>query len=215
MARWGSCDYRQLQKLRDNLKKLQDADMRQFCTDASRELAARLLALVIPRTPVGKKPTLKQLGGDGAKKTFKVKGASGKSRTMLSREGAILEQYWDGYMGGTLRRGWTAKTEAEAEGGTGRGSASDGVRYAQSLPVTQAGGAYQVTVTNPVHYASYVEFGHRQKPGRYVPALGKSLKSSWAKGQYMLTLSERQLATMAPAILERKLQAFLTEVFNV
>ena len=53
---WGSCDFKQLQKLRDNLGKLQNADMDKFCRDVSKELAARLLALVIPRTPVGKYP---------------------------------------------------------------------------------------------------------------------------------------------------------------
>ena len=51
--RWGSVDYRQLQKLRDNLAKLERVDMDKFCRDVSKELAARLLALVIPRTPVG------------------------------------------------------------------------------------------------------------------------------------------------------------------
>ena len=53
MARWGNCDYRQLQKLRENLDRLQSADLENFCRDVSKELAARLLALVIPRTPVG------------------------------------------------------------------------------------------------------------------------------------------------------------------
>ena len=28
-----------------------------------------------------------------------------------------------------------------------------------------------------MEYASYVEYGHRQEPGRYVPALGKRLKN--------------------------------------
>lgn len=51
--RWGECDYRQLQKLRDNLAKLQQVDMNHFCQEVAKELAARLLALVIPRTPVG------------------------------------------------------------------------------------------------------------------------------------------------------------------
>lgn len=55
-ARWGKCDYKQLQKLRDNMAKLQSVDMERFCTEVSRELAARLLALVIPRTPVGQYP---------------------------------------------------------------------------------------------------------------------------------------------------------------
>lgn len=56
MARWGNCDYKQLQKLRTNLEKLQRVDLENFCYDASKELAARLLALVIPRTPVGDYP---------------------------------------------------------------------------------------------------------------------------------------------------------------
>ena len=46
--RWGSVDYRQLQKLRDDLAKLERVDMDKFCRDVSKELAARLLALVIP-----------------------------------------------------------------------------------------------------------------------------------------------------------------------
>ena len=54
--RWGDVDYKQLQKLRDNLQKLQDMDLDKFCEDVSKELAARLLALVIPRTPVGNTP---------------------------------------------------------------------------------------------------------------------------------------------------------------
>ena len=56
MARWGNCDYKQLQQLRENLAKLQSVDLDKFCRDVSKELAARLLALVIPRTPVGKYP---------------------------------------------------------------------------------------------------------------------------------------------------------------
>lgn len=54
--RWGSVDYRQLQKLRDNLAKLESVDMDKFCRDMSKELAARLLALVIPRDAGGAIP---------------------------------------------------------------------------------------------------------------------------------------------------------------
>ena len=53
MAGGVKCDCRQLKRLRDNLTKLQDADMEKFCTDMSKELARKLLALVIPATPVG------------------------------------------------------------------------------------------------------------------------------------------------------------------
>lgn len=163
MAKWGNCDYKQLQKLQDNLTKLQSADLDKFCRDVSKELAARLLALVIPRTPVGRYPK-----------------ASGKK-------------------GGTLRRGWTARTEQEATGGGN----SDAKAYAQSLPITKQGGSYVVEVINPVHYASYVEFGHR------------TVNGGWVNGHYFLTISEQDLEKLAPALIEKKLNALLREVFRV
>lgn len=208
MAKWGNADFEQLQALQERLQQLQKIDLDKFCMDCSKELAARLLALVIPRTPVGKKPKMQ------GPKTEKATGASGKNRSFLTAEGARLDQYWGGYMGGTLRRGWTAKTEVEAKGGTGTPTAAQAAVYAKSLPVQKSGNYYIIRVINPVEYASYVEFGHRQTPGQYVPALGKSLKAGWVDGQYFLTLSEKDLERMAPAVLERKLGALLREVFN-
>ena len=162
--RWGNVDYKQLQRLRDNLQKLQDMDLDKFCEDVSKELAARLLALVIPRTPVGQYPR-----------------SSGKK-------------------GGTLRRGWTSKTQADA---ASRGGSNDAKAYAEALPVRKSGNAYTIEVINPVEYASYVEFGHRTRGG-----------DGWVPGQYFLTLSERDLERLAPGVIERKLEALLREVFN-
>lgn len=161
--KWGDADFRQLQKLLDNLEKLQSVDLDKFCRDVSRELAARLLALVIPRTPVGQ-----------------YSKSSGKK-------------------GGTLRRGWTARTEEDA---ANRGNTS-AKAYASALPVKKQGNTYRVEVINPVHYASYVEFGHRTVSG------------GWAPGKYFLTLSEQELRNLAPSIIERKLQKRLQEVFRV
>lgn len=163
--KWGNADYKQLQALQERLQKLQSADLDKFCEACSKELAARLLALVIPCTPVGQYPN------DTGKK------------------------------GGTLRRGWT-------------GGKNAGAAYAQSLPITKTGGTYTIEVINPVEYASYVEFGHRQEPGRYVPAIGKRLKAGWVNGQYFLTLSEQDLERFAPAVLEKKLNDLLREVFD-
>ena len=140
---WGNCDYKQLQRLRDSLATLQSMDMDRFCTEVSKELAARLLALVIPRTPVGQYPK-----------------SSGKK-------------------GGTLRRGWTSKTQADA---ASRGGSNDAKAYAEALPVRKSGNAYTIEVINPVEYASYVEFGHRTRGG-----------DGWVPGQYFLTLSEQDL----------------------
>ena len=162
--KWGRCEYRQLIKLRDNLAKLQSADLDKFCRDTSKELAARLLSLVIPATPVGKYPK-----------------ASGKK-------------------GGTLRRGWTARTEQEA---ASRGGDSNAQAYAQAMPISKQGTTYVVEVINPVHYASYVEFGHRTPGG------------GWVEGKYFLTISEQQLRGQAPAIIEDKLKKLLRGAFNV
>ena len=161
---WGNCDYKQLQRLRDSLATLQSMDMDRFCTEVSKELAARLLALVIPRTPVGQYPK-----------------SSGKK-------------------GGTLRRGWTSKTQADA---ASRGGSNDAKAYAEALPVRKSGNAYIIEVINPVEYASYVEFGHRTRDG-----------DGWVPGQYFLTLSEQDLERLAPGVIERKLEAMLREVFN-
>ena len=165
--RWGNVDYKQLQKLRDSLQKLQDMDLDKFCEDVSKELAARLLALVIPATPVGKYPK-----------------STGKK-------------------GGTLRRGWTAKTETEARNGSGSG-ANKAVAYANALPVFKRGRTFYIEVINPVTYASYVEFGHRTPGGK-----------GWVAGRYFLTISEQKLEQVAPSVIEKKLEALLREAFKV
>ena len=74
--------------------------------------------------------------------------------------------------GGTLRRGWSVE------------KISDG-RY---------------RVINSVPYALYVENGHRQTPGRYVPAIGKRLKQSWVPGQHMLRDAIKQTRAEIPQI---------------
>ena len=105
-----------------------------------------------------------------------------------------------GKKGGTLRRGWTARTEQEAAGG----GKVDPAAYANALPVFKRGRTFYIEVINPVHYASYVEFGHRTRGG-----------GGWVAGQYFLTLSEKDLERVAPAVIEKKLEALLREAFNV
>ena len=165
MAKMGSFSVVGMKNLQKQLNKIQQEQASAFIDECAKELAARLLALVIPRTPVGQYPKV-----------------SGKK-------------------GGTLRRGWTARTEQEA---VSRGGNSNAKAYAQSLPIKKQGSNYLVEVINPVHYASYVEFGHRTPGGK-----------GWVAGQYFLTLSEQDLRALAPALIEKKLEALLREVFRV
>ncbi len=185
MARWGKCDYKQLKKLQENINKLANGDAIRFYEECARELAARLLRKVIKRTPVGENQ-------------YETKTVNGKQKKYVIRNG------------GTLRRGWTARTEEEAENGSSK-NAKD---WANSLAVKKIGDIFQIEVINPVHYASYVEYGHRQEPGRYVPAIGKRLKASWVEGKYMLTISEKELESQIPALLERKMKKYIEECFN-
>ena len=101
--------------------------------------------------------------------------------------------------GGTLRRGWDNALSGLCASGVGK---------------TQgAGQSYSITVENATPYASYVEHGHRQTPGRYVPAIGKRLVASWVEGKHMLEISEGNLQTILPGVIERKLDALLRTVF--
>lgn len=96
-----------------------------------------------------------------------------------------------GMTGGTLRRGWTGGKRSAAKG------------YAESLKVDHVGSAYVVEIINPTEYASYVEYGHRT-----------SSHTGWVRGQFMMTISEEELQTTAPGILERKIQKYLKECFK-
>lgn len=199
MAKWGNCDFRQLKNLQKNMQKMvEQGDTIKFCEECARELAARLLAMVIKRTPVGDNQYEDVLDDNGNKVVYKKGKNKGKTKQQVVRQG------------GTLRRGWTSQTEEEAE----TGSSKNAKEWANSLNVNKVGDVYQVEVVNPVHYASYVEYGHRQEPGRFVPAIGKRLVNSWVDGAFMLTLSEKDLEEIAPKIIEMKIAKFLEGCFN-
>lgn len=78
--------------------------------------------------------------------------------------------------------------------------------------VRKNGSNYEIEVSNSTEYASYVEYGHRQTPGRYVPAISKRLKKSWVKGKFMLTISEEELRKEAPAVIKRKISEWLKKL---
>ena len=188
MGRNGSVDTSEIEQLMKNIEGMKEATP-EFLRQCTNELGQRLLRKVIRRTPVGKKPTF---NGD---KTVKVEGKSGKSKTFLTKEGAAYENmmktYWSGYTGGHLRRSWRV-TSAE---GTGYN--------------------YAIKVENPLNYASYVEHGHRQTPGRFIPALGKTAVVSWVKGRHMLSNSVNELEESMFKIVDRSVQEFMKRWIDV
>ena len=127
-------DYDELQKLKEQIEKFGDpTKVDQFLTSCAKELAARLLAKVIKRTPVH----------DYTKD---------RHVHFVTKDGKVVDFEANiGKTGGTLRRGWTA------------GKKSNATNYANSLNVNKVGNDYVIEIINPVEYASYVEFGHRTK----------------------------------------------------
>lgn len=159
MARWGNCDFRQLEQLNAQMQQMFETDVDAFFQTAAKDLAARLLNKVVKRTPV---------------------------------------------VYGTLRNAWAI------------------------MPVGQRGDHYTIALINNLVYASYVEYGHRQTPGRFIPGYwqadrfvydpnaqgGMVLKKSWVEGRFMLTISSQELEQQMPAILEAKLYDFMKRCFD-
>lgn len=159
-------DTKELDKYIDKLKGLAEEEIQKFHEDTIKEIAARTLAKIIARTPVGVYPT-----------------GSGK-------------------VGGTLRRGWTA------------GKDMDPYEYIYNhTKVVRKGRVYQIIIENPVEYASYVEYGHRQNVGQYVPAIGKRLKEPFVEGKLMMTVSVDEMQKELPSLLEKKMNDFFKEYF--
>lgn len=136
MSRMGGFDARELRKLRDELEKLQEPE--EFMKDCAKELAARILKMVVQRTPADT---------------------------------------------GTLRRAWTDGTSSEG--------------YANSVQVNHSGNVYEIAITNPMEYASYVEYGHRTPNHK-----------GWVPGKFMMKISEEELERIAPAILEQRIYRY-------
>jgi len=147
-------DFKDVEKFRDRLDTASQSDIDFFFENCAKELAARLLAKVIKRTPVGQYPK-----------------SSGK-------------------VGGTLRRGWT------------NGENSNASKYAESLKIEKKTGYYEITISNPVEYAGYVENGHRTRNHK-----------GWVKGLFMLKISEEELRVQSPLILQKKMEQYLRSVF--
>lgn len=155
MGKNGKIEFDELKEVRKNIEKLSKLQVVEFMESCAKELAARLLAKVVKRTPVGQYPS-----------------GSGK-------------------VGGTLRRGWTAGKDQNA------------TAYAKSLKIHHFGGTYVIEIVNPIEYASYVEFGHRTRNHK-----------GWVEGKFMLTISEQEIQSIAPRILENKIKKLLGECFR-
>lgn len=171
MPKMGKMNIKGLEELQKKLTEMGKSSD-EFMEKCITELALRLYAKVVKRTPVGDYAIYVEVTARRDSKKHKKGDKYMKAKST-------------GKMGGTLRRGWSFS------------------------PITKEGNTFKVQVFNPVEYASYVEYGHRQEPGRYVPALGKQLKQGWVQGQFMMTISEQELENITPQVIEKKLRKYM------
>ena len=75
--------------------------------------------------------------------------------------------------------------------------------------VTINGGNLEVEIINNQNYASFVEYGHRQTPGRYVPAIGKRLVNEWVEGRFMMTFGMDRIEKQMPYRFKKSFQEYL------
>lgn len=176
-------NYNELKRFRDKLQKL-DKKSDLFLEDCTKELAARLLRLVIKRTPVGDYNRYWE-DNDGTR--------------MVDNEGKDIVLHKSHRKGGTLRRGWTSQKGLGSEGLKTNGAK----QFVETLRIHHFGDNYVIEIINPVEYASYVEYGHRKRGGK-----------GWVRGKFMMTISEKELQNMAPQILEKKIRKFLGGAFD-
>jgi hypothetical protein len=121
---------------------------------------------------------------------IKVTGEYGTKKSFLTAQAAA----WYGYRGGTLRRGWMAAKETPS--------------------FVHNGNVYSLTVTNSVYYSDYVDLGHRQQKGRYVPAIGKRLVRSYVPGQQFTTRAEDAVQPKAEKVVNKLIERALQDAVS-
>lgn len=95
MGSWGKVDYKEFERFQKKLEKLQNSDLDKFCRDCSKELAARLLSLVIPATPVGSYPKSTGKKGGTLRRGWTA-GVDAKSSAEVTAYAASLPIYQNG-----------------------------------------------------------------------------------------------------------------------
>lgn len=144
---------------------------------------------------------MEQLAGDERMKQFMEAVAKELAARLLTlaikRTPVGVYPASSGKTGGTLKNAWIAKGAGTTP------TAAEITGYVKSLVIVRAGGFYTITITNPVDYASYVEYGHRTANHK-----------GWVEGKFMMTISEKDINTMAPRLLEKRMNQLLKEVFE-
>lgn len=82
------------------------------------------------------------------------------------------------------------------------------------LNIRRRGTEFIIPVINTASYASFVNDGHRQQKGRFVPAIGKRLTKSFVPGLHITEKAEQSVKRKTRKILQTVFDKHLQEVFK-
>lgn len=102
---------------------------------------------------------------------------------------------------GNLQRGWTAKPGTSPCREYKPKNTPE--QWAESALISRTGNQIRMTISNPIEYAVFVEYGHRTRDLR-----------GWVPGQFMLTISIEEIDSMKTGILQNLLLEFLNGLFK-
>lgn len=178
-------DVSELVKFQDRLRRAVDGKARDaFYEDCVKELAQRFLRDVTQNTPKSEGHFEVVQSPDGRVVKYKRGKNKGKVKLKQTATGGRLQRAWETLLGKPLR----VKKFRQHD--------------------------YAILLVNNTEYASYVEYGHVQTPGRFIPVLGKRTKKRWVKGKFFMTNAARRVGEQSSAILKLRIQEYLEGVLN-
>ncbi len=123
----------------------------------------------------------------------KIESSRGKSK---SKKALLAAQRaaWQGYRSGTLKEGWQ--------------NASNNLQY------VKYGNVLSIKTVNPTYYGDYVEHGHRQHKGKFIPAIGKKLVRSYVPGRHFAQESEDMVQSQAESVIVKETEKAIKEALK-
>lgn len=177
-----------LERLRADFEKI---DVDDIMRKSANIIMQEMLKEVIKATPEGKRPDNIQMFQKVKVRTGELK-KNGKPKTKTLSFYTMQGLAWRGYRGGTLKKGWQAAQNSY-------------VHY---------GNVYSLTATNATEYSDYVNLGHRQHKGRFVPAIGKRLVRSYVPGRHFTQDAEEKVQPKAEKIVNKFIEKALQDAVS-
>ena len=190
-------DFSGLKQFQKDIATFNSQTKKAMFREAAEELAAVYVGSAIRNTPVGGTQTREVKEGEynaskatelGNNKQFNKAKKTAKTSLKVAYKSKGKMKYKIFLSSEHMRRSWDVSN------------------------VQKRGSKYRVMISNSASYASYVNDGHRQRPGRYVPILGKRLVKSWVEGLHITDKAESAVRKSQGRIINSIVTKYMKEL---